>query len=105
MQDMVDRIMEVPLLIYIPPVHSIDPTVASTSPRDSVTLESLVERVEVLVKKVKLLRTRSNSRSLSYSFRRRFSGSPHRILTSQSTADSGMRRYHQSVQGKALRPA
>ncbi|GFX48267.1 hypothetical protein TNCV_2920841 [Trichonephila clavipes] len=31
----------------------------------------------------------------------RFSGSPHRILASQSTADSGMCHYHRRFQEKA----
>ncbi|GFW41452.1 uncharacterized protein TNCV_465431 [Trichonephila clavipes] len=94
MADMADRIMEVPLLTCMPFVNSIDPIVASASPRVSVTLESLAERVEDLAKQAKLLQTRSNSRALSNSFRRRFRGSPRRNLASQSTADSGMCRYH-----------
>ncbi|GFY00947.1 uncharacterized protein TNCV_1363531 [Trichonephila clavipes] len=50
MTDMADRIMEVPLLTSKPSVNSIDPIVASASPRVSVTLESLAERVEDLAK-------------------------------------------------------
>ncbi|GFW03175.1 hypothetical protein TNCV_157951 [Trichonephila clavipes] len=101
MADMADRIMEVPLLTSMPSVNSIDPIVALAFPRVSVTLESLAERVEDLAKQVQLLQTRSNSRALSNSFRRRFSGSPHRNLASQSTADSGMCRYHRSFEEKA----
>ncbi|GFX28203.1 hypothetical protein TNCV_15421 [Trichonephila clavipes] len=83
MADMADRIMEVPLLTSMPSVNSIDPIVASASPSVSVTLESLSKRVEDLAKQLKLLQTRSNSRALSNSFLRRFSGSPHHNLASQ----------------------
>ncbi|GFS61058.1 retrovirus-related Pol polyprotein from transposon opus [Trichonephila inaurata madagascariensis] len=75
--------------------------VAPTFPSVSVTLESLAERVEDLAKQVKLLQTRSSTRALSNSFRRRFSGSPRRNLASQGTADSGMCHYHQRFQEKA----
>ncbi|GFV94618.1 hypothetical protein TNCV_3826851 [Trichonephila clavipes] len=68
----------------MPSVNSIDPIVASASSSVSVSLESLAEWVEDLAKQVKLLQTRSNSGALSNSFRRRFSGSPHRNLASQS---------------------
>ncbi|GFX78329.1 hypothetical protein TNCV_345261 [Trichonephila clavipes] len=104
MADMANRIMEVPLLTSMPSVNSIDPIVASASPRVSVTLESLAERVEDLAKQVNLLQTCSNSRALSNSFFRRFSGSPHRNLAFQSTADSGMCHYH-DVFRKKLGPA
>ncbi|GFY43584.1 uncharacterized protein TNIN_176421 [Trichonephila inaurata madagascariensis] len=50
MADMADRIMEVPLLTSMPSVNSIDPIVASEFSSISVTLESLVERVEDLAK-------------------------------------------------------
>ncbi|GFY28287.1 uncharacterized protein TNCV_4396211 [Trichonephila clavipes] len=63
MAGMADRIMEVPLLTSVPSVNSIDPIVASASPRVSVTIESLPERVEDLAKQVELLQTRSNSRA------------------------------------------
>ncbi|GFX08951.1 uncharacterized protein TNCV_4165301 [Trichonephila clavipes] len=69
----------------MPSVNSIDPIVASASARVLGTLESLVERVEDLAKQVELLQTRSNSRALSNSSHRRFSGSPRRILASQIT--------------------
>ncbi|GFX67304.1 hypothetical protein TNCV_4657751 [Trichonephila clavipes] len=45
MADIADRIMEVALLTSMPFANSIDPIVASASPRVSVTLESLAERV------------------------------------------------------------
>ncbi|GFR12247.1 hypothetical protein TNCT_621681 [Trichonephila clavata] len=91
---MADRIMVVPLLTFMPSVNSIDPIVASASPRVSATLESLAERVEDLTKQVKLLQTRSNSRTLSNSSRRRFSDSSYHNLASQSTKNSGMCHYH-----------
>ncbi|GFY46847.1 retrotransposable element Tf2 protein type 1 [Trichonephila inaurata madagascariensis] len=83
MGDMADRIMEVPLLTSMLSVNSINPMVASASLSVSVTLESLAERVEDLAQQLKLLQTRSSSRALSNSFRRRFSGSPRRNLASQ----------------------
>ncbi|GFY64764.1 hypothetical protein TNIN_383321 [Trichonephila inaurata madagascariensis] len=101
MADMADRIMEVPLLTSMPSVSSINPMVASASPSVSVILESLAEMVEDLAKQVKLLQTRSSSRPLSNSFRRRFSGSPRRNLASHGTADSRMCHYHQRFQEKA----
>ncbi|GFV09190.1 hypothetical protein TNCV_4077921 [Trichonephila clavipes] len=87
----------------MPSVKFIDPRVASASPRVTVTLESLAERVKHLAKQVKLLQARSHSRTLSNSFHHRFSGIPHHIFASQSTADSGMSRYRR-FQEKA-RPA
>ncbi|GFX93551.1 uncharacterized protein TNCV_1094911 [Trichonephila clavipes] len=71
MADMAYRIMEVPFLTAMPSVNSIDPIVASASPRVSVTLESLAERVKDVAKQVKLLQARFNARALSNSSRRR----------------------------------
>ncbi|GFW17408.1 transposable element Tcb2 transposase [Trichonephila clavipes] len=67
MADMAYRIMEVPFLTAMPSVNSIDPIVASASPRVSVTLESLAERVKDVAKQVKLLQARFNARALRIS--------------------------------------
>ncbi|GFQ69869.1 uncharacterized protein TNCT_64441 [Trichonephila clavata] len=100
---MADRIMEAPFLTSMPSVNSIDPIVASASPRVSVTLESLAERVEDLAKQMKFLQTRSNSRTMSNSFRCRFSDSLALKAANNSTIktygfltltlDLGLRRY------------